>query len=133
MGESGDSGRCGDRGGWLIAGAIYLAAMGFRDGYHLIIYIFPMPRRPRLNVPGCLRHVMAHGIDGTDISRDDEDRTTFLTLFEKYSAIAGIRCYAWALMDNHYQQLPCCADLAGAVPRCRVPPQIRPVFSSFLD
>ena len=47
---------------------------------------------------------MARGIDGTDIFRDDEDRTTFLALFEKYSAIAGIRCYAWALMDNHYRK-----------------------------
>jgi REP element-mobilizing transposase RayT len=45
---------------------------------------------------------MARGIDGTDIFRDDEDRTTFLALFEKYSAVAGVRCYAWALMGNHY-------------------------------
>jgi len=45
---------------------------------------------------------MARGIDGTDIFRDDEDRTTFLSLLEKHLASSEFRCYAWALMDNHY-------------------------------
>jgi hypothetical protein len=39
------------------------AKRGSGDGYHLIIYIPRMPRRPRLNVPGCLHHIMARGID----------------------------------------------------------------------
>ena len=45
---------------------------------------------------------MARGIDGTDIFRDDEDRTTFLSLLEKHLASSEFRCYAWALMGNHY-------------------------------
>ncbi len=61
-----------------------------------------MPRRPRLFVPGCLPHIMAPGIDGMEILRDDHDRLQFLTFFEKYSTEATVRCYAWALMPNHF-------------------------------
>lgn len=45
---------------------------------------------------------MARGIDGMNIFRDDEDREHFLHLFARYGAKAGVRCYAWALMRNHY-------------------------------
>jgi REP element-mobilizing transposase RayT len=37
-----------------------------------------------------------------EIFRDDGDRVHFLTLFEKYSIRAAIRCYAWSLMPNHF-------------------------------
>jgi putative transposase len=64
-----------------------------------------MPRTPRLHVPGALHHVMSHGIDGWDIFRDDADRTVFLRIFAARLKHAGFRCYAWALMNNHYHLL----------------------------
>ena len=33
----------------------------------------------RAEFPVCLHHVMARGIDGTDILRDNEDRKAFLS------------------------------------------------------
>jgi len=37
-----------------------------------------MPRRPRLDMPGLVHHVMARGIEGRDLFRDDDDREGFL-------------------------------------------------------
>jgi len=45
---------------------------------------------------------MARGIDGIDIFSDDEDRFQFLQYIHVYVIPAEIRCYAWALMPNHY-------------------------------
>jgi putative transposase len=61
-----------------------------------------MPRKARLFVPGCLHHVMSRGLDGIALFRDDEDRWKFLELFQAYYRKAGVRCYAWVLMSNHY-------------------------------
>jgi putative transposase len=61
-----------------------------------------MPIKPRLFVPGCVHHVMARGLDGIDIFRDDADRETFFELYLLYHVKTGVRCYAWALMSNHY-------------------------------
>ncbi|MBD3391383.1 MAG: hypothetical protein GF418_04985 [Chitinivibrionales bacterium] len=64
-----------------------------------------MPRRRRIEVPGELHHVMARGLDGMDIFRSDKDRNHFLHLLGKYLQMFDIRCYAWALMPNHYHFL----------------------------
>jgi putative transposase len=64
-----------------------------------------MPRMIRLEVPGSIAHVMAHGIDGTNIFRDDEDRHEFLRRLIKHKNICGFRCYGLCLMDNHYHML----------------------------
>jgi len=37
-----------------------------------------MPRLARLDAPGRLQHVMARGIEGRDIFKDDQDRKSFL-------------------------------------------------------
>ncbi len=39
---------------------------------------FIMPRGPRLDAPGVLRHVMARGIMRQAIFRDDSDRNDFI-------------------------------------------------------
>jgi len=61
-----------------------------------------MPGKPRLFVPGCVYHVMARGLNGMDIFVDDDDRRKFLDLYRIYNQRTGMRCYAWALMSNHY-------------------------------
>jgi REP element-mobilizing transposase RayT len=61
-----------------------------------------MPRKARLSIPGAVTHVMACCLDGQMLFRDDEDRETFLRLLELCVRETGSRCYAWALMSNHY-------------------------------
>jgi len=36
-----------------------------------------MPRQPRLDAPGLLQHIMARGIEGREIFKDDQDRKSF--------------------------------------------------------
>ena len=45
-----------------------------------------MPRQARINVPGLFHHVMARGIEGREIFRDESDRENFLA---RLSAIYG--------------------------------------------
>lgn len=61
-----------------------------------------MARKARIFIPGCLHHIMARGIEGASIFRDSQDRDTFLSLLASCLKECGIKCYAWALMDNHY-------------------------------
>ncbi|MBD3345678.1 MAG: hypothetical protein GF401_11510 [Chitinivibrionales bacterium] len=64
-----------------------------------------MSRKPRLNAPGEFFHVMARGIDGMPIFKDDYDRIIILKYFAAGLKNADYRCYAWALMNNHYHFL----------------------------
>lgn len=61
-----------------------------------------MPRKARISVPGCVTHVMARCLDGIDLFTVDTDRIQFLELLRKYIRETDCRCYAWALMRNHY-------------------------------
>lgn len=70
-----------------------------------------MPRQPRLNIPGLVHHVMARGIEGRDIFRDDDDREGFLKrLAEVVSNPGGPRLYAWTLMSSHFHLLLRCGE-----------------------
>jgi len=60
-----------------------------------------MPRQPRLDSPGLLQHVMARGIEGREIFKDDQDRTSFLDRFATILDETQTQCYAWALIPNH--------------------------------
>ena len=60
-----------------------------------------MPRRPRLDAPGCLQHVIVRGIERREIFRDDRDRENFLTRLGKVLQDGEAKCFAWALMPNH--------------------------------
>src|SRR2546421_4678560 len=60
-----------------------------------------MPRGPRLDAPGALHHVMARGVDGALIFRDDCDHTDFVARLEKLSEDGAFLIYAWALVANH--------------------------------
>ena len=65
-----------------------------------------MPRQPRLDMPGLVHHVMARGIEGRDLFRDDDDREGFLTrLAGGVNKPGGPQLYAWALMPNHFHLL----------------------------
>ncbi len=64
-----------------------------------------MPRQPRLDIPGLVHHVMARGIEGREIFRDDRDRETFLERLGEVVTAAGARVYAWCLLPNHFHLL----------------------------
>jgi len=64
-----------------------------------------MPRVARLDVPGLLQHVIVRGVERREIFVDDHDRSRFL---ERLSGLLGeteTRCYAWALIPNHFHLL----------------------------
>jgi REP element-mobilizing transposase RayT len=54
-----------------------------------------------LDIPGALHHIMARGIDKTNIFRDDEDKIRFLERLGRIVAEGKCVIYAWVLMDNH--------------------------------
>lgn len=60
-----------------------------------------MARRPRLDVPGALHHIMVRGINRADIFTDDQDRTKFLEKLGENVTAGKCAVYAWTLMNNH--------------------------------
>jgi len=64
-----------------------------------------MPRKPRLDAPGLLQHVMARGIERREIFKDDKDRKSFLGRFADILEETQTQCYAWALIPNHFHIL----------------------------
>ena len=64
-----------------------------------------MPRVLRLDAPGVLHHVMARGIEGHAIFRDDEDRQDLLERPAALAERSDLAVYAWALLPNHFHLL----------------------------
>jgi len=64
-----------------------------------------MPRRSRIDAAGALHHVMVRGIERGKIFRGDEDRNHFLEQLGGILEETNTRCYAWALIPNHFQLL----------------------------
>lgn len=64
-----------------------------------------MPRQGRLHIVDALYHVMAHGIERARIFLDARDRLRFLDRLSETLNKNGCRCYAWALMPNHFHLL----------------------------
>jgi putative transposase len=65
-----------------------------------------MPRQARLDISGLVYHVMARGIEGREIFKNDSDREFFLTRLEEiFSEPGGPSLYAWALIPNHFHLL----------------------------
>ena len=64
-----------------------------------------MPRQSRIDTPGALHHIMARGIEGGNIFRNDDDRGHFLERLENILKETETSCYAWALIPNHFHLL----------------------------
>ena len=64
-----------------------------------------MSRKPRMQEPGDIYHVMSHGIDSLNLFETESDYITFLnflkTNFRKYDC----HCYGFVCMKNHYHLL----------------------------
>ncbi len=79
-----------------------------------------MPRRPRVDGPGLLHHVMLRGIERRRIFRDDCDRRDLLNRLSRILPEAGMSCYAWALMPNHVHLVLRTGPIAVATVMARV-------------
>ncbi|NVN98927.1 MAG: transposase [Geobacteraceae bacterium] len=64
-----------------------------------------MPRQPRLDIPDILHHVIVRGIERRDIFVDDTDKERFVSRLSTLLSKSDTKCYAWALMSNHFHLL----------------------------
>ena len=64
-----------------------------------------MPRKARIDAPGALHHIICRGIEKTQIFRDDADRNSFVERLGRVISETDTRCYAWALIPNHFHLL----------------------------
>ena len=61
-----------------------------------------MPRKSRIDAPGALHHIIARGIERSDIFRDNTDRNNFLDRLGGIVKESNTSCFGWALIPNHF-------------------------------
>ncbi|RJQ43609.1 MAG: transposase [Gaiellales bacterium] len=64
-----------------------------------------MPRKPRIDAPGILYHVIARGIERRPIFLDDTDRQFFLDRLGGLLGETGTPIYSFTLIPNHFHLL----------------------------
>jgi len=61
-----------------------------------------MPRQARIDAPGALHHIIARGMERREIFYDERDRADFLHRLGRIVTESQTRCFAWALIPNHF-------------------------------
>jgi REP-associated tyrosine transposase len=61
-----------------------------------------MPRKPRIQYPGAIYHVMSRGDRREDIFLDDVDRYDFLKTLAEACQKTSWQVHAYCLMKNHF-------------------------------
>jgi len=64
-----------------------------------------MPRKSRIDAPGTLHHIICRGIERGLVFQDDSDRNNFLGRLGGIIEQTDTRCFAWALIQNHFHLL----------------------------
>jgi REP-associated tyrosine transposase len=64
-----------------------------------------MPRRPRIQYPGAMHHVITHGNSGRDIFLTRRDASVFLATLGGAVTSSRWECLAYCLMPTHYHVL----------------------------
>lgn len=64
-----------------------------------------MPRQSRIDFPGALHHIIGRGIERRTIFADDQDCYNFIERLGTILTQSDTRCYAWALLPNHFHLL----------------------------
>lgn len=64
-----------------------------------------MPRQARIDASGALHHIICRGIDRKKIFSQNDDYTLFLERLSLLLKETHTRCFAWALMTNHFHLL----------------------------
>ncbi len=81
----------------------FLASIGSAVNIRILIgYFTIMPRKACIDAPGALHHIIVRGIERRKINLDDIDKTNFLERLGKILTETETRCFAWALMSNHF-------------------------------
>ena len=66
---------------------------------------FGMPRQARIDAPGAVHHIIARGIERGKIFQDDQDRYNFIKRLGDLVLETQTKCFAWALIPNHFHLL----------------------------
>jgi putative transposase len=64
-----------------------------------------MPRKARIDAVDAVQHIMARGIEGRNIFRNNTDRADFIERLAGILKDTTTHCLAWALMPNHFHLL----------------------------
>lgn len=64
-----------------------------------------MPRQARIDIPGAIHHLICRGSDRQNIFHDDHDRDDFVRRLGVILVETATRCFAWALLPNHFHLL----------------------------
>ncbi|RJQ78426.1 MAG: transposase [Desulfobacteraceae bacterium] len=64
-----------------------------------------MPRHSRIDAPGALQHIIGRGLNREKIFSDRTDYLFFLERLGDLLTDSGARCFAWALLPNHFHLL----------------------------
>ena len=64
-----------------------------------------IPRTARKKSQTGIYHIMLRGINKQAIFEDDDDRTRFLKILQRYRELTGFHLYAYCLMNNHVHLL----------------------------
>ena len=64
-----------------------------------------MPRKSRIDAAGALHHVIARGIDRGKIFQDPTDKRNFIERLAKILKSTETRCFAWAIIPNHFHMI----------------------------
>lgn len=64
-----------------------------------------MPRQARIDATGAIHHVICRGLERREIFRDDGDREDFVSRLGAILTETSTRCFAWALIPNHFHLL----------------------------
>ena len=64
-----------------------------------------MLRQARIDAPGALHHIIARGMERREIFHDPRDREDFLGRLGEIVTRSETRCYARALIPNHFYLL----------------------------
>lgn len=66
-----------------------------------------MARRPRVEYPGALYHVITRGNKREKIFYDDRDRTKYLELLSRLKEVHAFRIHAYILIFNLVDNFTC--------------------------
>lgn len=64
-----------------------------------------MPRKPRIQQPGMIHHVIARGNNKEAIFKEDNDKIRYLQLIDRYKKRHMFKLLAYCIMDNHVHLL----------------------------
>jgi REP element-mobilizing transposase RayT len=82
-----------------------------------------MARKPRIEYPGGLYHVMCRGNNGEYVLK--EDKSDYIRFIEKYKERYSFKLYAYCIMDNHVHLL----IETGAIPLSKIMQGIQQSFT----